>query len=433
MHRRSARAGLVLFGALACTAGPALLPIDRPASPPEPCAERRVAIDVAAQPAATGSRVLGRAWIPQTDSDRIRWFDPVTLDRTDRYHAALPEQTWTWAVSPDGRRVAIGLRRSVRVIDTATFRAVARLPEAGRSSILAWLGDDTLVSIGDEEVRTWDRSSEDVRRFDLPDTIAATFVAADRVLLVTGRGPAGAGSPDTQLVEIRPAGLRAIALERIVTFDEDRGEFGLHLTPALTYDPIGQRAFVVPPEGPIAEVDLVHGTVRSQPTPASFVRTIATSFLPAAHAKMAEWELVRAVWLGDGLLAVSGETGSTVDLDVSAAGVSIVDTRDWSVCLLDPRPTHVATSGGVLVTWGGADFGEHGGTGLVGYDLDDGGRWHRFGRQYLDLQLYRGYAYAINSWDGWRVRTVDLGTGDVVARRRGRPPTVLPVGSSSAW
>jgi hypothetical protein len=433
MHRRSARAGLVLFVAVACTAGPALLPIDRPAAPPEPCGERRIAIDAPAELVAAGPRVLGRAWIPQTDSDRIRWFDPVTLDRTDRSHAALPEQTWTWAVSPDGRRVAIGLRRSVRVIDTTTFRAVARLPEAGGSSILAWLTDETLVSIGDEEVRTWDRSSEEFRRVDLPDAIVAMFVAADRVLLITGRGPASAGSPDTQLVEIGIAGMRTIALDRIVTFDEDRGEIGLHLTPALTYDPIGRRAFVVPPEGPIAEVDLVHGTVRYQRTPASFVRTIATSFLPTAHAKLAEWETVRAVWLGDGLLAVTGETGGTFDLDVSAAGVSIVDTRDWSACLLDPRPTHVATSDGVLVTWGGAEFGEHGGTGLVGYDLDDGDRWHRFGRQYLDLQLYGGYAYAINSWDGWRVRTVDLRTGDIVARSRGRPPTVLPVGSSSAW
>ena len=114
-------------------------------------------------------------------------------------------------------------------------------------------------------------------------------------------------------------------------------------------------------------------------------------------AKMGEWELVRAVWLGDGLLAVSGETGGTFDLDVSAAGVSIVDTHDCSACLLEPRPTHVAVSDGVLLAWGGVEFGEFGGTGLVGYDLHDGNRWHRFGRHYLHLQLYGRYAYSINS------------------------------------
>jgi hypothetical protein len=175
------------------------------------------------------------------------------------------------------------------------------------------------------------------------------------------------------------------------------------------------------------------GTVRYQATPASFLRRIATAFLPVAEAKLAEWERVRAVWLGDGLLAISGETGGTLDLDVSAAGVSIVDTRTWTACLLDPRPTHVAVSDGVLLTWGGAEFGELGGTGLVGYDLSDGERWHRFGRQYLDLQFYGAYAYAINGWHGWQVRTVDVSTGEVLAVHRGRPPTILPTGTSSAW
>jgi len=438
MRWRSTRAAVVLIGAIACTAGPAVLPIGEEPGPPTPCPERpvvtgAVATGAVAEPAVAAPRVLGRSWIARTDSDRIRWFDPVTLQRTDAYWAALPEQTSAWAVSPAGGLIAIGLQESIRVIDTATFRTIAELPPGGGSSTLAWLSDGTLVSVGWDEARIWDEGSWNLRPIQLPSAIVAQFVASDRLLLVTGRDVRGVGAPRARLVEIRASGVRSFSLERIEVFDAERGEIGVGLVPGLAYDPLGRRVFVIPPEGPIAEVHLSDGSVRYEPSPASFLRTIAASFLPAAVAKMGEWELVRAVWLGDGLLAVSGETGGTLDLDVSAAGVSIVDTRDWSVCLLDPRPTRVAVSDGVLLTWGGAEFGEFGGTGLVGYDLRDGDRWHRFGRQYLDLQFYGRYAYAINSWRGWRVRTVDLSTGAVIARHRGRPPAVLPTGSMSAW
>jgi hypothetical protein len=48
--------------------------------------------------------------------------------------------------------------------------------------------------------------------------------------------------------------------------------------------------------------------------------------------------------------------------------------------------------------------------------------------------VYGAYVYAINSWHGWRVRTLDVETGTVLSRYRGRPPTVLPTGSSTqSW
>jgi hypothetical protein len=216
-----------------------------------------------------------------------------------------------------------------------------------------------------------------------------------------------------------------------VGLDPNRGEVGLELTPGLAFDGDGERAFVVPPEGPIAEVDLVEMAVTYRRPAASLLHDVASALVVPASAKLGEWARVRAAWLGDGLLAVSGDRGSTMDLDVRAAGVSIVDTRDWTVCTLDPRPTHVTVSGGALLAWGGADFGEFGGTGLIGYDLTDGSRWHRFGRQYIDVQIYGPYVYPINSWHGWRVRTLDVETGNMLSRYRGRPPTVLPTGSST--
>ena len=418
-----------MVAAVACTAGPVVLPRTTP-RPPEPCADRAIRVDGGSASTPVGSRVLGRSWIASTDSDRIRWFDPVTLRRIGPFHA-LPEQTGVWAVSPDGELVAIALESSVRVIDAATLDTHASLRGVHGARWLAWVSEQALVGTdGNGNAFVWDRRTGTSRRYREADGNVG-LAATDRLLLVAaGRGGGHAG-----LTEISAEGARSIELDRIGVFDPDRGEVGLELIPGLAYDPEAKRAYVVPPEGPIAVVDLAPHppVVRYRSPPASFVERVAGSFLAEAEAKLGEWETVRAVWLGGGLLAVSGGTGSTMDLDGTAAGVSIVDTRTWSACLLDAGQTNVAVSDSVLLAWGGANFGELGGTGLVGYNLRDGSRWHRFDRQYLDVQVYGPYGYAINSWNGWRVRTVDLATGEVLHRRRGRPPTVLPTGASAAW
>jgi len=152
--------------------------------------------------------------------------------------------------------------------------------------------------------------------------------------------------------------------------------------------------------------------------------------VPAASAKLSSWATIDAAWLGGGLLAVSGYSGDVVSDDGEAVGVTITDTRDWTACRLDSGPTRIAVAGGVLLAWGGGDFDERGGVGLLIYDLADGRRWHSFGRQSLDVQVYGGYAYAVNSWDGWRVSTVDVSTGRILAEWDRRPPTVLPTGST---
>jgi hypothetical protein len=345
----------------------------------------------------------------------------------------LPEQTSSWAVSPDGALVAIGLTDAIRVIDAESLGSVANLRRGAAADLLSWLPDGSLVAVTQGSALVWDPGFARGRAFDLPGGTVAWNAAADRLLLLAAPEPPGAGS--VHLVEIGTSGVRAIELEGLPpAFDPDRGEIGVHLTPGLAYDPVGRRAFVLPPEGAFAEVDLDRGSVSYERPSASLMRSVIAALVPSASAKLGQWERVHAVWLGDGLVAVSGVTGGTMEPDAAAAGVSIVDTRDWSVCMLDAGPTNVAVSGGVLLAWGGAGSGEFGGTGLVGYDLASGERWHRFGRQYLELQVHGGYAYAINSWYGWRVRTVDLETGEVLARQRGRPPTVLPAGmSTQGW
>lgn len=236
----------------------------------------------------------------------------------------------------------------------------------------------------------------------------------------------------SRLLDITRARIEVVNLDRVVAgYDPDLGEHGTLLTADLAYDPVGGRAFVVQPDGPVAEVALDQRTVSYHRLGTSLLEDIAASLLPSADAKLSDWATSRVAWLGGGLLAISGETGSVLrPIAGFSAGITLVDTRDWSSCLLNTRASQVAVSGGSLLAWGGDNFGEHGGVGLIGYDLANGRRWHRFGRQFLDMQFFGRYAYAINSWHGWHVSTVDVATGHILAERRGRPPTVLPSGAA---
>ena len=173
--------------------------------------------------------------------------------------------------------------------------------------------------------------------------------------------------------------------------------------------------------------------MRYHALPTSPLESFVSSLVPSAAAKLSSWATTQAVWMGDGLLAVSGYAGDPWNGEGASAGVTIVDTRDWTDCLLDARPTNIAVTGGSLIAWGGSGHHQLGGVGLVGYELADGRRWHLFGREYLDVQVYGTYAYAINSWDGWHVATVDVSTGQVVAELDRRPPRVLTPGSVLGW
>lgn len=416
---------LVLASAGACTAAPAVLPQGGPL---------QCVFEGTGAEATSPERdpVLGRFWIRETDSDEIAWVDPVTLRRTREDRAALPEQTGLWAVSPHGLWVSTELRRGIRIIDTKRLTSVATIQTDRGPSALAWLSDDLLATVTSGKATLWDARGHQIESFELApgDRVTTWHSGAGRLIALVAPDVRG-GHGAARLLEISGAGMEVVALDRVAAgYDPEMGEHGTLLTPGLAYDPVGQRAFVVPPDGPIAEVDLDGLTVTYHSTETYPVEAVATALVPAASAKLSGSATREAVWLGEGLIAVSGFDNGTFRPDGQPAGVTIIDTRDWSICLLDRRPTRIALTGGTLLAWGGGDFGEQGGVGLMGYALADGRRWHLFGRQYIDVHVYDGYAYAINSWDGWHVSTVDVSSGRILVEREGRPPTVLSTRSS---
>ena len=393
-----------------------------------PCAVEGIHTDA---PARLNDPVLGRFWVRETDSDEIAWVDPVTLRRAGENRAALPEQTGLWAVSPDGRLLAVALRRGVHIIDTDGLNSITTAPMNPGPVALGWVSDTLLGAVTDSAATLWSAHKESVQSLALPPSegVVAWRGAPGRLLAPLsqdGRGDAGSA----RLLEISAAGIETIELDGLrVGFDPDLGRHGTMLTPGLAYDPVGHRVFVVPPSGRVAEIELTGETVSYHSVGTSLLHGVVAALVPSASAKLSSWATIEAAWLGGGLMAVSGYGGDAATGEGEAAGVKIIDTRDWSACLLDQGATRIAFTGRTLLAWGGGNFGEHGGVGLAGYDLASDRRWHVFGRQYLDVQVAGPYAYAVNSWNGWHVSTVEVSTGHIIARGDRRPPTVLPTES----
>jgi hypothetical protein len=426
MRSRLGQASAIVSLALACTAAPAALP--RGGAPPR-CEFAGIGTNPSS--AAPGA-VLGRFWVRATDSDELAWVDPVTLQRTSRSSGPIA-QTGPYAVSPNGKLVAV-LSHGVAIIDTRTLDPVATIHRnrGEGPQIFAWLSDRVLAGITDTSAVLWNARGQVLRNFGLGTKvpIVAWHAATDRLIALVTPSSEAAGA--SRLIAITNTGVNTIQLPRVrAGYDPVLGEHGTQLIPGLAYDPVDHRVFVIQPDGPIAEVALDEKTVSYHDPTTSFIGAVSDALLPMASAKLGGWFQRQAIWLGSGIVATSGSDGHLGGGRSEPVGVALIDTRDWRTCSLDDRATHIAVTGGVLLAWGGPNFREFGGVGLLGWKVDDGTRWHLFGRQDVDVQMWGRYAYATNSWHGWDVSTVEVSKARVIAELDHRPPTALPKGSST--
>jgi hypothetical protein len=110
---------------------------------------------------------------------------------------------------------------------------------------------------------------------------------------------------------------------------------------------------------------------------------------PRAEAKATEGPDRRAVWLGNGRLAVTGvdyqasvdSHGHQQELD-KPAGLKLIDTRNWTVRTLDHTTTSLTFSGGVLFAFGtswDSRTSKMSGSGLTAYDASGRKLYHRYG------------------------------------------------------
>lgn len=346
---------------------------------------------------------------------RLLEVDSRTLRPLPGWQIPLDAHSLGWSFSPDRSRLALGsdqtgelrlldLRQrrvlgdvAVRVSGSASTLASAW---AGSSRVLAALVTPGCCGLGDSIVAgiaaaphprlVWQRR--------LGGSLQAGARFRRSLVLVLGpRGPALGAS---RLVVVGPRGrVQTALLPEIRSGFETSGgrdpdKFVSHVwNPGLAVDPDGARAFVVQAGAPVAEVELRTLRVRYHELsePVSLLGRLHDWFEPRAQAKASEGPTRQALWLGNGLLAVTG-TDSQAALDANgqerqwetAAGLKLIDTRRWSVRTLDPRATRAIVAADTLfgygITWDSRSQ-TIGGSGLTAYSLAGDELFHRYGDQ----------------------------------------------------
>jgi hypothetical protein len=373
---------------------------------------------------------------------------------------------WTvppWSFSPDESRLAVGrhdqgVARSLRIVDVDRLRVAADIPIAdGAVGLLAWLAPRRVLMVQDvccEELQQLVAVDVARRRVVARRALRGTVQRIGRtprelVLLVA---PAKEVAPARLAVADRRGGLRFVGLERILAGVKllNGGDYRVEQSvPGLAVDPERRRAFVTAP-GLVAEVDLVDLAVSyREPRPSASALARLLDWLdPAAYAKGASGPTRTALWLGDGLLAVTGtDEESFTDargrdqMRLRAAGLSLVDTRCWSVRTIDRGATAVDLAGELLLATGWSSdsaTGESEAIGLTAYGFDGAERFQLFdGHVAWVEQVYDARAYVgVSRPDGRRttLRVVDLDAGRTAGGERTRHlPWLVLDAASGRW
>ena len=317
----------------------------------------------------------------------------------------------------------------VRLIDSHRMRRAGDVDLPSVPTGLAWIGSRLLVAgvaadaALDSEFVGIDPMT---RRIRWQSRIVTGSIAA------SARTPGGVGFllvPNDNMIGhaglatlSRDGRVRSVALARIragTGIDESTSQVTTR-RPGLAIDPGRNRAFVVDASGLIAEVDLSSLAVSYHSAP----RVTA-----AAH-KVLSGASRQALWIGDGILAVSGwdatATASEIAPDelrtsFSPAGVRLVDTRTWTSRAVDSTASSIVAADGFLLASGGSPEENPRavrGAGLSAYGRHGQLHFHVLGTEPVDtVQLRDGRAYAWSFPRGAGRRSiaiVDLSTGTVL-------------------
>lgn len=371
--------------------------------------------------------------------------DPESLRRVEGRGLELGRVHGFPTFSPDGRYVAftdIYSYGQVRVVDVERLETVARL-DIGEESVrdpvgpLAWLDDQLLAVVEDGRpgdlvvtlVDPFRGAVEEAGRILGPAWVLQSASSARHLVLLLGRPTHGAFRPTELAVANSEGRVRTVALTRIPSGLVEEEPVSRSADPALAVDPEGERAFVVGAGALVAELDLETMEVRYHELarPVSLLGRLLDWLEPEAVAKgPTEGVSRKAVWLGNDLLAVTGSdthvsvgAGEQVEERIVPAGLSLIDTKRWSVRLLDERVGELALASDALLAW---TFPEESvprrlrESGLTVYELDGRERMRLFeGESIWDLQAVGRLAYVgVGHWSALHV--VDLETGRVVRR-----------------
>ena len=364
---------------------------------------------------------------------------------------ALGRNTGAWTFSPNRRGLAIGVDRALglRIVDVRALKRVADVHTLnGNVLAAAWLSPRRIVGLDRAGIFVVDPIAKRMVAFrQVEATLVAWARAQSSLVLLLGPPPdgipvapvttGGAGLGAARLLLIGADGrARSVPLDRIrtgATFDTAGPPE--RWVPGLAVDAAGGRAFVVGSGDLVAEVNLqtlavAYHELREH---TSLLHRALGWLFPAAAAKGPIAGPTRqAAWLGNGLLAITGDdvrvTVRPREIDVASKplGLKLVDTRDWAVRTLEPRATGFAQADGVLLAYGGsydAQYRAADGMGLAAYTIDGKKLYHLFG----DSPLFWATVAGSNVYaapDG-KIVAVDLASGRVMRSLDAPLPQIL--------
>jgi hypothetical protein len=385
-----------------------------------------------ATPAPEG--VLGILWDEVEPGGELVRMDSLTLEPFGP-SLDLPSGNATTDYSPDYRRLALAYPEPARleIVDVRQMKSLGTV-DLGLSGWISFLSWDRgyLFAVVDGEDRAVVTVDPVGRRVQARHRIERTILHARRgveqqvVLLLApndGIGP-------LRLAVIGGKGMTTVPIPGFVggwgTDQEGEDVRTRQRIPALVIDAIGRRALVVS-GGAVAEISLSNLSVRTHTLsqPVSLLGRLRNWLEPAAHAKLVDGPWREGAWVGDGLFAVSGEDYTSEGGEhhyAEPAGISLVDTRDWSVRQIDEDSVDLVITESAIVGHGGYEFG-----GVTGYDKGGERRFAVLPDTPVWLQVVGGYVYAVHE-SSKRFTIIDPARGRVVGMAKTERPLMLVEG-----
>jgi len=395
--------------------------------------------DEAAPPKAPGSPpssapLLAASYDP--DGSRIVWVDGRTLEPVDGRSVAVPFFTAVAALSPDGAALAVGENEggAVQLVDVKRMHALGTIDVKPAAFVerLHWARPDMLLaSLGGStsRVAALDPVTREVLSVrDLGGTMLYSRPAGEELVLLvaprSGIGPA-------RLVVFDGSELRSARLGEVAAGWEEEGTSeedyrARQSVPALAVDPSGTRALVIPAGDRVAEVNLetMQVSYHDLAEPVSLLGRLRDWLDPSAQAKGMDGPDRNAVWLPSGLVAVSGShyTMDGESVDITPAGLALIDPGDWSVRHLSDQPSWVTFRGGALLASAWTEGTDE--QTLIVFDPDGTLRFS-LARDGSDLTQVSGRHLYATTGDGTRFEIIDLETGETVGRAAPKRETWL--------
>ena len=372
-------------------------------------------------------RLLGFVYPPGAGAIQLASLDPLTLAPASR-PVRLGAGGGITELSPDGSMLAVAAGESTRLelLDLRTMRSLAAvdLGIEGYISRLSWSRSGMLfAAVGESTVAVVDPESAQVVETRQVDGSLVGDIHAIPAGMLALVGPSNDIGPLTAVV-FGGKGTFAAPLHRIVggsRQEEGDDEEDFRVTekiPGLALDPTGRRALVAPEGGEVAEISLANlrVTYHRLSRPVALLDRLRNWLEPTAEAKLIEGPIRQAVWLKSGLVAVAGvnQTISGRDVITKRVGLSLIDTSDWSVRVINEEVEWVLAAGERLLAFEPYCADDEASYGVVGYDLEGKERFRICRREGFDAQVVGKYAY-LGFGNNRRFEVVDLKTGEIVA------------------